>query len=244
MGAINMLKALRYVGVTLAGSIICLLVIVLCCCRPRHPNNTRDFAQLFRLVLPLLGVRYQQSNQAPVQGTPAIYVANHQSNFDMFFCAAVLPQRATLIGKNSLKYIPVFGLTYWLSGNIFLDRNNHSKAWKTIRKVAEQVREKRLSIFIFPEGTRSGKAGLLPFKRGAFALAIEAQVPIVPVCTSSTYKNIDLNRWQAGEVRAEYLPPISTEGMTRADARRLAEQCRQQMAECIDRLDQQIIERR
>ena len=239
-----MLKILRYLVLIIVGILICFMVAILSCLRPRNPENTRQFCQLFRLVHPLLGVKVRPPKTDAHYPYPAVYVANHQSSLDMFLYPAFLPPRTTLIGKNSLKYIPVFGLAYWLAGNIFLDRDNHSRAWETLQKVAVIMLRKQLSIFIFPEGTRSNGDGLLPFKRGAFALAIAAQVPVVPICFSSTHKNIDLNRWRSGEVQAMCLSPISTAGLGRSDARQLADQCQQQMALAIEQLDQQVADRK
>ena len=67
---------------------------------------------------------------------------------------------------------------------------------------------RRLSIWMFPEGTRSRGRGLLPFKTGAFHTAMQAGVPIVPVVASSYANQIDLNRWDNGEVLIEMLPPL------------------------------------
>ena len=235
-----MLKLLRYLIVILAGIFICLMIAVLSCLRPRNPDNTRQFCQLFRLLHPILGVQVSPSPNQFHYPHPAVYVANHQSSLDMFLYPGFLPPRTTLIGKNSLKYIPFFGVAYWLAGNIFLDRDNHNRAVQTLKKVAVVMLRNRLSIFIFPEGTRSHGGGLLPFKRGAFALAIAAQVPVIPICFSSTHKNIDLNKWQSGEVRATVLPALNTEGLSRNDTRALADQCQQQMSAAITELDQQI----
>ena len=73
------------------------------------------------------------------------------------------------------------GELYWLTGNILIDRANRSKAMDTISQVAEQIKKNKVSVWMFPEGTRSRGRGLLPFKTGAFHAAIAAQVPIVPI---------------------------------------------------------------
>ena len=72
------------------------------------------------------------------------------------------------IGKKSILWMPLFGQIYWLSGNILIDRANRARAFETLAQTAVKIKEKCLSIWIFPEGTRSRGRGLLPFKAGAF----------------------------------------------------------------------------
>ncbi len=80
-----------------------------------------------------------------------------------------------------------FGQLYWLTGNYLIDRNNRTKAHGTIAEVVNHFKNVRISIWMFPEGTRSRGRGLLPFKNiGAFHAAIAAGVPIIPVCVSTT----------------------------------------------------------
>ena len=74
------------------------------------------------------------------------------------------------LGKRSLVYIPLFGWLYWLSGNILIDRKNKSKARDTLGVAIKKIIERRISVWVFPEGTRSYSEGLLPFKTGAFEL--------------------------------------------------------------------------
>jgi 1-acyl-sn-glycerol-3-phosphate acyltransferase len=139
---------------------------------------------------------------------PAVYVANHQNSYDLFTVPAMVPKNCVSIGKKSIKWIPFFGQLYWLSGNILIDRSNRSKAATTISKAADRIKQNGLSVWMFPEGTRSYGRGLLPFKTGAFHTAMNADVPIVPVCMNSTHKSIKLNRWNNGTIYIEMLAPI------------------------------------
>ncbi len=90
---------------------------------------------------------------------------------------------------------------------------------------------------MFAEGTRNLGKGLLPFKKGAFQMAIAAGVPIVLVCTSTYVKHMQLNRWNSGTIKIRSLAPIPTAGLTLDGLPALMEQCQQQMHACIDRLD-------
>jgi 1-acyl-sn-glycerol-3-phosphate acyltransferase len=145
---------------------------------------------------------------------PAVYIANHQNSYDIFTISGAVQKNTVSVGKKSLKWIPFFGQMYWLTGNILIDRKNSNKALNTIALTAKKIQEKQLSVWLFPEGTRSYGRGLLPFKTGAFRTAIQAEVPLVPVCASNTHKTINLNRWDNGKMIIEFLEPItlSTDG--------------------------------
>ncbi|MBN8152394.1 1-acyl-sn-glycerol-3-phosphate acyltransferase, partial [Vibrio vulnificus] len=79
-----------------------------------------------------------------------------------------------------------------------------------IAAVVEQFRSRRISFWMFPEGTRSRGRGLMPFKTGAFHAALAAGVPTIPICVSNTHDKVKLNRWNNGVVIVEMLPPIDT----------------------------------
>ncbi|NMT92267.1 1-acylglycerol-3-phosphate O-acyltransferase, partial [Vibrio alginolyticus] len=159
-----------------------------------------------------------------------VYIANHQNNWDMFTVSAAVTPKVVTVGKKSLAWMPLFGQLYWLTGNILIDRANRSKAKGTIDQVVNSMKESDVSVWMFPEGTRSRGRGLLPFKTGAFHAAIGAEVPIIPIVCSST-DHIKLNRWNNGHVIVEMLPPVSTEGYGKDGIRELANVCREQMKE-------------
>lgn len=87
-----------------------------------------------------------------------------------------------MIGKKELKWIPFFGYFFWGAGNMMIDRQKRSKAFAGLAQAAQEIKRRAVSIWVFPAGTRHPSGtGMLPFKRGAFYLAVEAQIPIVPV---------------------------------------------------------------
>jgi len=139
---------------------------------------------------------------------PAVYICNHQNSYDIFTVGAAVQPGTVSVGKKSLKWIPFFGQMYWLTGNILIDRANSSKAMNTIALTAKKITEKKQSVWLFPEGTRSNGKGLLPFKTGAFRTAKQANVPIIPVCVSNNHNNIKLGRWNNGKLIIELLDPI------------------------------------
>ncbi len=139
-------------------------------------------------------------------------------------------------------WIPLFGQLYWITGNILIDRANRSKAVGTIGQVVDKIKKNKVSVWMFPEGTRSRGRGLLPFKTGAFHAAIGAQVPIVPIVCSSTDK-VKLNRWDNGVVIVEVMKPIATVGLEKEDVRKLLTQSRKMMAAKLAELDQEVAQR-
>jgi len=174
--------------------------------------------------------------------SPVVYICNHQNSYDIFTASnAVMPNTVSL-GKKSLKWIPFFGQMYWLTGNILIDRNNTNKAMNTIALTAKKINEKQLSVWMFPEGTRSNGRGLLPFKMGAFRTALQANVPIVPICASSMHDSIKLNRWNNGKMIFELLEPISLEGVNKENMRSVVNDTHKLMSEKIAELDQEISE--
>ena len=163
-------------------------------------------------------------------------VANHQSNYDLFVLGGTVPSRTVSLGKKSLKWIPLFGPLYWLAGNVLLDRGNAIRAKQAMLTTTEALQKRQVSIWVFPEGTRNQKAELLPFKKGAFQMAIAAGAPIIPVCISRYAESLDLSRLESVLVKVRALPAISTLGLTLDDMPALIERCRARMAEVIDEL--------
>ncbi|TDP52223.1 1-acyl-sn-glycerol-3-phosphate acyltransferase [Bacteriovorax stolpii] len=168
---------------------------------------------------------------------PCVFISNHQDNLDIILGSKMIAERIVTIGKRSILFIPFFGIFYWLSGNILINRGNKRSAFGTMDTASRSIKEKNLSIWIMPEGTRSRGRGLLPFKKGPFVTAIKAQVPIVPVAWSNYIQTMDLNKWRAGVVIEEVLEPIQTAGMTLDDVDRLKDHCYQVLKTAIERID-------
>ncbi len=138
---------------------------------------------------------------------------------------------------------PVFGQLYWLTGNLLIDRDNRAKAHGTIGELVEQFNKKRISFWMFPEGTRSRGRGLLPFKTGAFHAAMAAGVPIIPIVVSNTHGKIDLNRLKNGLVIVEMLPPVDVKAFEASSVRKLATHCRELMSAKLEELNAEVEDR-
>ncbi|WP_318460793.1 1-acylglycerol-3-phosphate O-acyltransferase [Photobacterium leiognathi] len=241
-----MLSFIRILIATLFIIVTTLCALIYCLInRPRAPKHVYTFCRWFNQLQKITGVKIEQRGLDNSQGIPnAVYISNHQSVFDFVTTPGMLRPRTVSLGKKSLVWIPFFGQLYWITGNILIDRENKSKARNTIQQVADAIHSRDLSVWVYPEGTRSKGRGLLPFKTGAFRMAIEAGVPIIPVVISTTHNKIDLNKWDNGTVIAEMLPPIQTTGLKATQAREMAEQCHQLMADKIAQLDNELAERK
>jgi 1-acyl-sn-glycerol-3-phosphate acyltransferase len=114
-----------------------------------------------------------------------ILVCNHQSFFDVVIVGPIFPKNAYVIAKNSLKYIPYFGLFYKLSGNYFIKRGHSESAKQTMANVIDSIKENKNSVLIFPQGTRTPSNEVVKLKRGFIDLAKSTQSDILPFVIST-----------------------------------------------------------
>ncbi|HDR1091505.1 TPA: 1-acylglycerol-3-phosphate O-acyltransferase [Pasteurella multocida] len=236
-----MLKLLRTIVIVFCCLLICVLGSIYSFIRFRNPSNVGIMARWFGRLHPLFGLTVEHRFPKDVDKFGrCIYIGNHQNNYDMVTISYMVQPRTVSVGKKSLIWIPFLGLLYWVTGNILIDRENRTKAHGTMNEVARRIHDDDLSVWMFPEGTRSRGRGLLPFKTGAFYAAIAAGVPIVPVVCSTTQGKIDLNRWDNGKVICEMLEPIDVSAYDKENVRELATRCHQLMAQRIAELDAEI----
>jgi len=204
-----LLAVIRFILMTLALVLISTIACIYSILRPFHRNNVFHTARYMSKVSKILGLEIEVRMPESIKNVgPAVYICNHQNSYDIFTVGAAVQPGTVSVGKKSLKWIPFFGQMYWLTGNILIDRTNTSKAMNTITLTAKKITEKKLSVWLFPEGTRSNGKGLLTFKTGAFRTAQQANVPIIPVCVSNNHNKIKLGRWNNGKLIIELLEPI------------------------------------
>ncbi|SDU10479.1 1-acyl-sn-glycerol-3-phosphate acyltransferase [Pseudomonas pohangensis] len=237
-----MLFILRMLLMSLLFVVAGLLGLILGLCRPFNPDNSRLCALMYSAPA-LLILRLKMN--AEVKGLlehqrSCVIIANHQSNYDLFVVGRVVPPRTVCIGKQSLKWVPFFGQLFWLAGNVMINRGDAAHAKQAMLTTTDTLQHKDTSIWMFAEGTRNLGKGLLPFKKGAFQMAIAAGVPIIPVCVSSYARDMRLNSWNAGDVMIRSLAEIPTAGLTLDDMPQLIETCHAQMKACIEQMDQQL----
>jgi len=172
-----------------------------------------------------------------------VLCCNHQSMLDLIPVMRILPDRCTILAKKELLLAGTFGVAAWLCGIVFVDRLNPQSARQTMQKIVEAIVNDKLKLFIFPEGTRYLSDDMLPFKKGAFHLAIQAGIPIVPVVISS-YQNFlsyEEKLFENGRVIVQCLPEIPTTGMTTDDVGKLLEQTQTVMGDCFKKLTAEVL---
>lgn len=158
---------------------------------------------------------------------PHIFVMNHQSALDIPCAFGALPVNIRFIAKHVLKYVPFLGQYMVMTGMVFINRSNRREAVRSLRLAGERIRA-GANILAFPEGTRSRDGRILPFKKGAFVLAIEAQVPVVPVAIEGSIKVLPSDGiWlRRHPIRVKVGQPIETRGLTSRDRDALVRQVR------------------
>ncbi len=218
-----------------------ILALLVCLVRWRDHRNAYFMSHTFTVgAEKLLGYKIIIKNKERLRANqPCIFICNHQSNLDILVQANAFPQNTVCIGKREVIYIPLFGLLFYLSGNILLNRKHHKSAMARMGVAKQFILERKLSVYMFPEGTRNhGAAKLLPFKRGAFHLAVGTQVPLVPVVSSPIHETVDAkNRIiHKRDIVIEVLEPISTVGKHEDDVPALMAVAKERMQKSYDGL--------
>jgi 1-acyl-sn-glycerol-3-phosphate acyltransferase len=171
---------------------------------------------------------------------PYVAVSNHESFADILLISH-LPWEMKWLSKRELFRIPVMGWLMHLAGDVPIKRGFGPSAVEAMAKCRE-ILARKVSVMIFPEGTRSLTRDLLPFKDGAFRLAIDAGVPILPLALHGTGTALRKHSWRIGRSTAvvEVLPPVETSGLTPEDVPALKERVRGMIVEARDRLAREL----
>lgn len=169
------------------------------------------------LAISLAGVDVRVTGEDNLwKARPAVFIFNHQSGLDALLVIKLLRRDITAVAKQELKRNPIFGPVFSAGGVAFIDRTDSSKAIEALKPAVDALRG-GLSVVVFPEGTRSGSARLGSFKKGAFHIAMQAGVPIVPVVIKNTVDALPRNAFvvRPATVEVVALPPVDTRGWTR-----------------------------
>ena len=164
---------------------------------------------------------------------PYVFVANHQSNADPFLVAMV-PWEMKWLSKKSIFDIPLLGWMMRVAGDVEIERGNKESARRAMKQLRERL-DRKLSVLLFPQGTRSPDRTVGEFREGAFRLAIEAAVDVVPLAVAGTAESLPKGSIAFCKTSATVtvLPPISTRGLTVEDAPDLAKRVRAEIARAI-----------
>lgn len=169
----------------------------------------------------------------PDARTPYLFVANHKSLADVFLLC-LLPWEMKFLSKDSIFKIPLLGWQMRTAGDIAIERGDRESTKKAIDQIRQRLLQKS-SVIVFPEGTRSPDGSLAPFREGAFRLVIELGIDIVPLAVAGTETALPKHSlvFRRTTASVTVLPPVSVAGLTAADAPRLAERVRSEIARAL-----------
>lgn len=203
-------------------------------------ETSRFSKKLLDPIGKLLNVQYQVEGQRLVDKNRAyIVISNHQHALDMVTHMQVwdMFDKIASIAKHELKYAGPFGLAAILGGTVFVKRSKHEKAMAALNEAVKKAKDTGTSLAIFPEGTRhlasSDGECMLPFKKGAFHMAIDGGLPILPIVISE-YDFINRKEKTFGcagnrKVTLTIMDPIETSELTKDDVNDLVESTRSEM---------------
>ncbi|XP_032274978.1 1-acyl-sn-glycerol-3-phosphate acyltransferase beta [Phoca vitulina] len=205
-------------------------------CLLRHHGRTVENMRIIRWFVSkfkyIFGLRFEIKGLQKLEvDHPCVIISNHQSILDMMGLMEALPERCVQIAKRELIFLGPVGLIMYLGGIFFINRQHSKTAMTVMADVGKRMVRENLKVWIYPEGTRNDNGDLLPFKKGAFYLAIQTQVPIIPVIYSSfsSFYNPKTKLFSSGTIKVEVLDAIPTSGLTVADVPRLMDTCYQAM---------------
>ncbi|OAF68854.1 hypothetical protein A3Q56_03416 [Intoshia linei] len=177
------------------------------------------FASILHYATRILNIdiRYSGNTDILLQEGPCVLILNHQSCLDILPLCKIIPTNIICMAKQSLIYAGAFGFCCALSGSILINRKLKQRT-DFANICAKQILDKNLKLIIFPEGTRNSSGEILPFKCGAFNIAVSGKIPIIPVVISP-YHFIDHDNktFKYGIVNVNILPQINTYDMTLED---------------------------
>lgn len=222
------------------------LMAAYCLARPGDLRGrggwVRRFGRTCTRLTPIWRFRVEGAAPADIKNAPYVVVANHESTADPFLLSW-LPFDMRWVAKVSLFRAPVVGWMMRMGGDIQLQRGDGASV-RAMLAEARTTLDGGLPVMIFPEGTRSSDGALQRFKDGAFHLAIEAGVPILPLAIEGTRAcRPKGSRWfGVASARVRVLPAISTSGCTAADLPRLREDTRAAIRDALVELRQRPVE--
>ncbi|KAJ8734623.1 hypothetical protein PYW08_013873 [Mythimna loreyi] len=213
--------------------ITCTVLLPVVLIYPRDVTNLIVASRFCRYASHIVGIEWELRGMEHWNTEQCyIVISNHQSSLDILGMFEMWPRmkRCTVVAKRPLMFTGAFGFGAWLSGLVFIDRLKTEKARQLMKDATARVIKEKTKLWIFPEGARYNKGSIQSFKKGAFYLAIDAQIPIMPVVFSQYYfLDSETKTFEPGKVVITTLPPISTSGMTYNDVETLSEMARQQM---------------
>ncbi|MGD9818626.1 MAG: lysophospholipid acyltransferase family protein [Desulfomonilaceae bacterium] len=183
-----------------------------------------------RTVAKMMGIRYSLSGMNNlVPKTSYIITPNHQGVADIVSIVSSLPLYFRWVVKKELLKVPVWGWALWATGAIAIDRSNSATAIEKLNREKDTKLQDGWSMLIYPEGTRTPDGFLKELKKGAFMMAIQTGIPILPIVCNGAFKIMPkkMLAFRPGLVKLTICPPIPTLGLSEKDLPELMEKTRQ-----------------
>jgi putative phosphoserine phosphatase/1-acylglycerol-3-phosphate O-acyltransferase len=181
----------------------------------RREAQNFSFSLFADMASALIGLKLEVKNEHYIwEKRPAVFIFNHQSKADVIIAARLLRRDIAAVGKKEIRNMPIIGQVMEFGGVVLIDRTNASSAIEAMAPLVDVMRKEGKSVCLAPEGTRSSSPKLGPFKKGAFHLAMQAGVPIVPIVIHNALDVAPKGDFvfRAATVEVEVLPPIDTRG--------------------------------
>lgn len=188
------------------------------------------------LVSKSMGLSFSlRGKEKIVPGTSYIVTPNHQGNADILALLRMLPLRFRWVIKKELAKIPVFGWALSRTGAISVDRSDPRQSVRSLQSATDKL-QGSWSVLIYPEGTRTPNGQLLPFKRGAFRMAVQTGIPILPVTSNGAFKVLPKKTvwFRPGHITVTIGDPIVTAGLTEEDVPALLGKTRDEISKNLD----------
>jgi 1-acyl-sn-glycerol-3-phosphate acyltransferase len=199
------------------------------------PTRGWIWSRLFwaRTTLRLIGVRLDVLGGERLR-VPGVYICNHVSLIDVVVMPALVPKMCKIVAKKELKKIPFWGWSFAKGGAILIDRKNPKEAIMHIRQAVKALPE-GWSVLVFPEGTRSVDGRLKKFKKGAFHIAIETGLPVIPVGLDGVMDVVPKGGWLTRPtcVAVTVGEPVYPEGVGHEGVEAFVQKCHDEVAKCV-----------
>ena len=236
-----MFRTVLGLGSVLVATLICApMVILLTSLRFVGLSKLSHFTQDFFRSVWLKFIMFACGGKVIVHGaenldsSKSYFIAsNHSSALDINTLGGYLPLPVRFIAKKSLFFIPLVGWAMYAAGEVGIDRGSIKKGLESFKKALIQLKERKFSILIFPEGTRSVDGVVKEFKAGSFYYPIISKIPVVPVAIKGAYKVLKKKSLNPtpGTIEVFICPPIETKDLDVSDRKELAQRVRKEIVE-------------
>ena len=192
----------------------------------------------FRIILFLSGVRYTVNGKENIPDCACLFVGNHTGFYDILISYCTINKVMGFVSKKEIKKVPLLNIWMIYINCLFLDRHSLKEGMKMIMAGIEQLKN-GISVFIYPEGTRTKDGTMSPFKEGSLKMGERAKVPIIPVAITNTGDIFDNHKpfIHGARITISFGEPIRTEGMSKDETKHLGAYSQSKVQEMLDAMN-------